>query len=111
MWGSKRSSGDTRLHVAAFGRRGKVQNKRRVWENGVYWYTQYPQSNGFSADSRLSLNSADTQNINGANRLSWHLHRGRNVGGYRSGSTKGLNGNKKWKECRWLPFWKDKGLE
>ena len=36
LWGSKRSSGDTRLAVAAIGRRKAIENKKRVWENGVY---------------------------------------------------------------------------
>jgi len=98
MWGSKRSSGSTRLEVAAFGRRKEILNKKFVSENGVFWYTQYPKSAGFSADRRISLNSADTQGINGQNRLSWHLHRGNGVGGYRSGRTTGLNGNRNWRK-------------
>jgi len=96
MWGAKRSSGTRVLSVAAFGRRSKIKNSRFILENGVYWYTINGKSNGFSADRRLSLNSADTQGVNGAKRLSWHL--GQRYGGYRSGRTTGLNRNRRWRK-------------
>merc|ERR1719197_2107930 len=102
LWGSNRSSGDTRLDVAAFGRRKVIENKKRVWENGVYWYTQTLKSgsgsNGFSPNGQLSLNSADTQGSSGEKRLSWHLHTNFKVGGYRSGKTTGLNSNSQWRK-------------
>jgi len=102
MWGSKRSSGSTTLELAAFGRRKKIENKKRVWENGVYWYTDYrghgSGSCGFSANGKVSLNSADTENSKGHLRLSWHLHKRGHVGGYRSGNTKGLNYDKNWRK-------------
>ena len=57
MWGSKRNSGSNRLDLAAFGRRKVIENKKRVWENGVYWYTQTLKSGsgscGFSANDNL----------------------------------------------------------
>merc|ERR1740130_2514804 len=99
MWASKRSSGTTTLAVAAFGRRTAIKNKRRVWENGVYWYTRKSKrgSNGFAPNGRVSLNSADTENSDGSKRLSWHLGYKR-VGGYRSGNSKGLNSNGNWRK-------------
>merc|ERR1719502_2196611 len=104
MWGSKRNSGSTKLDVAAFGRRKVIENKKRVWENGVYWYTQTLKSgsgsNGFSATGQLSLNSADTMNdkSSGPKRLSWHLHTNFKVGGYRSGRKTGLNNDGTWRK-------------
>jgi len=101
MWGSKRSSGTITLSVAAFGRRTAIKNKRRVWENGVYWYTNIngnSGSSGFAPNGRVSLNSADTDNSDGSKRLSWHVYKGRKVGGYRSGNTKGLNSNGNWRK-------------
>jgi hypothetical protein len=100
LWGSKRNMGSTKLDLAAFGRRKKIENQKRVWENGVYWYTQTLKngngSNGFSDTGSVSLNSAD---ISGGNkRLSWHLHTDMKVGGYRSGKTKGLNGDGTWRK-------------
>jgi len=98
MWGSKRNSGMTQLALAAFGRRTKIAGAKRVFENGVYWYTEYGKSNGFSKVKSISLNSADTQNLQSEFRLSWHLHKGGRVGGYRSGRTKGLNGDNRWRK-------------
>jgi len=102
LWGSKTSAGSTRLKLAAFGRRNAIKNKNRVWENGVYWYTwtngRGSGSCGFSPNQSLSLNSADTNNSQRNLRLSWHLHTNMKVGGYRSGSTTGLNGNRYWRK-------------
>jgi len=98
MWGSKRSSGSTVLELAAFGRRKSIENKKRVFENGVYWYTDYGKSVGFSPISKVSLNSADTNNEKSELRLSWHLHKRGHVGGYRSGKTKGLNSDRNWRK-------------
>jgi hypothetical protein len=103
LWGSKRNSGSTKLSVAAFGRRKVIENKKRVWENGVYWYTQTLKngngSNGFSANDKLALNSADVMNNpDGQKRLSWHLHTNMKVGGYRSGRTTGLNRDGTWRK-------------
>jgi len=115
MWGSKRNSGMTTLALAAFGRRKTIEGKRRVFENGVNWYTEYGKSNGFTKHKSVSLNSADTQNLQSEFRLSWHLHKRGRVGGYRSGRTKGLNGDSRWRKvvmygpckmaaarCQWL---------
>jgi len=114
MVGSKRSSGDTVLAVAAFGNRKRINNakykkngnsnEKRVWENGVYWYVSTWGSSGsvgFSPNDKLSLNSADTNNQVGSKRLSWHLHIRNGVsqyGGYRSGTTTGLNSNNRWRK-------------
>jgi len=101
MWGSKRSSGYTKLSVAAFAKRKSIENKKRVWENGVYWYTDPKRgagSVGFSANKKVSLNSADTEGSQGKYRLSWHLHARGRVGGYRSGMSTGLNGDRKWRK-------------
>jgi len=100
LWGSKSNNGHDKFHVAAIGRRNKIINQKGpVLENGMYWYTRYPQSNGFGATSQLQLNSADMSDSGGANkRLSWHLHRGRNVGGWRSGATKWLNSNNQYRK-------------
>lgn len=96
MWGSKRSAGDTRLALAAIGRRDKIEGKEKVKENGVYWYTVKDKSNGFSEDSYIALKPGDTGGKKADLRLSWHLKKGR--GGYRSGKTVGLNGNKRWRK-------------
>jgi len=106
MWGSMRSGGDTKLHLAAFGKRKAIENKKRVWENGVYWYTgdrfkngkPHHTSNGFADQKKVSLSSADT--MSGAKRLSWHLAYAVNAGwgGYRSGNKKGLNMDKTWRK-------------
>jgi len=103
MWGSKRNAGDTKLSVAAFGRRKAIENKNRVWENGVYWYTQTKKNGsgscGFSANEKLALNSADVMSNNDpTKRLSWHLHTNFKVGGYRSGKTMGLNRDPRWRK-------------
>jgi len=102
LWGSKNSGGSNILKLAAFGRRTVIQNKKRVWENGVYWYTQTLRNGngscGFSPNGSLSLNSADVQNSQSQLRLSWHLHTNFKVGGYRSGRTTGLNGNRYWRK-------------
>jgi len=104
MWGSKKSAGSTHLAVAAFGRRKVIENKKAVWENGVYWYTQpdtYRKgagSVGFSANDKIRLSSADTENSKGAYRLSWHLHAKGHVGGYRSGTKTGLNSDNTWRK-------------
>jgi len=103
LWGSKKASGSTTLTLAAFGRRKKIENKKRVWENGVYWYTQTLKngngSNGFAANEKLALNSADIMNTDRPDlRLSWHLHTNFKVGGYRSGKKTGLNGDGNWRK-------------
>jgi len=105
MWASKRSAGDTKLAVAAFGRRNVIKNKKRVWENGVYFYTggyrgksgEDGGSVGFSPNGQISQSSADTNNSDATKRLSWHLHKFK-VGGYRSGRTTGLNSDKNWRK-------------
>ena len=101
MWGSKRSSGDTKLSVAAFAKRKSIENKKRVWSNGVYWYTDPKRgagSVGFSANKKVRLSSADVEGSQGKYRLSWHLHARGRVGGYRSGMSTGLNGDRKWRK-------------
>merc|ERR1719326_1813634 len=98
VWASKRSMGDTKFDLAGFGRRTKIHNKNNVKENGLTWYTVHGKSNGFSKNPSLSLNSADVASSDGDCRLSWHLHRGHGVGGYRSGKTTGLNSNQKWRK-------------
>jgi len=99
LWGSKVNNRATKFHVAAMGRRSAIVGKKGVMENGVYWYTRYPQSNGFAPNSKLSLGSADTSDNGGGQfRMSWHLHRGSNVGGWRSGNTKWLNSNTNWRK-------------
>merc|ERR1719345_44767 len=105
MWGSKRSAGDTRLSVAAFGRRNVIKNKKRVWENGVYFYTggyngksgEDGGSVGFAPNDKIRQYSADVENSDATKRLSWHLHKFK-VGGYRSGRTAGLNSDKNWRK-------------
>jgi len=99
MWGSKRSSGDTKISLGAFGRRKAIENQKLVQENGVYWYTVYGKSCGFSKSKSMQLNSADVMNSPDSQfRLSWHLHKRGKVGGYRSGTKKGLNGDRTWRK-------------
>ena len=103
LWGSKQNSGSAKFHTVAMGKRSRIHNAgsngKPLSENGAWWYTKYPQSNGFAPNSKISLNSADTNDSGDKHkRLSWHLHRGSNVGGWRSGNTKWLNGNSAWRK-------------
>ena len=72
--------------------------------NGTYWYfvpTRNPSVSanggaiGFANTSTVSLNTADTSNLDSPDRLSWHVNSTSQVagfnGGYRLGSITGLN--------------------
>lgn len=102
LWGTKTSYASSTLSLAAIGTGSKLRqlyprgNKQSVTDNGMYWYSVPGKSNGFNIDSNVRLNSADVENANCEARLSWHL--GQNVGGYRSGCTKSLNGNPTWRK-------------
>ncbi|MDR3540757.1 MAG: hypothetical protein P4L69_07265 [Desulfosporosinus sp.] len=86
------------IKLAAFGTIGKVfvhtnstTNTRNIGE--VFWYFYPGNSFGFSNESNVFLNCADT--TEGNKRLSWHL---KGTGGYRVGDTIKLNDNKEWKK-------------
>jgi hypothetical protein len=101
LWGSKETAGSANLKLAAMGKRTKLEQLKthpyRISENNVYWYAEDRKSNGFSENDVVQLNSADVSNHDGCDfRLSWHL--GQPSGGYRSGCTKGLNGNPTWRK-------------
>jgi len=55
------------------------------------------RSFGFAGNSNIDLNTADTASNNETYRLSWHSSI--NVGGWRSGTTMGLNRNTQWKKA------------
>jgi hypothetical protein len=57
--------------------------------NGVFWYLTSSKSFGFADSATIVQSTADTQA--GTMRLSWHLDQ--MDGGYRVGSTVGLNSN------------------
>jgi len=63
-------------------------------QNGRGW------SFGFAGNSNIDLFTADTANNNETYRLSWHNQQGQsNCGGWRSGTTRGLNSNTQWKKA------------
>ena len=65
--------------------------------NGVSWYYNGSYSWGFAGlGDGLSRSSCDTANVNPQNRLCWHTGNNQINGGYRCGSTSGLNGDQTW---------------
>jgi len=80
--------------------RCSTQNHR-----GFYVYNCVQNNRGYSicfaGNSNIALNSDDTASNNETYRLSWHNYQGYpgSVGGWRSGTTKGLNSNTQWKKA------------
>jgi cysteine-rich repeat protein len=65
--------------------------------NGVSWYYSSSYSWGFAkGGDPVSRNSCDTQNVNPSDRMCWHTGSGNINGGWRCGSTTGLNSNSTW---------------
>merc|ERR1712176_1543440 len=64
--------------------------------NGVFWYTEHHQANGFACDSKITLAHADNQNTCCESRLSWHLDSP--YGGYRAGCSKDLFEDNEWQK-------------
>jgi hypothetical protein len=65
--------------------------------NGVGWYYSGSYSWGFAKEGDpIQRSSCDTQNVNPTLRLCWHTGGGTINGGWRCGSTTGLNGNNSW---------------
>ena len=60
----------------------------------VYWYNWYEMSFGFAPNSRIALDSADTEEPLSDDRLSWHMQAVN--GGWRAGSHTGLNRDDDW---------------
>ena len=60
--------------------------------NGSYWYHTPLASRGFSPDQTISQNSCDTDDLNGAYRLCWHINNGWASSGYRAGGDE-IDGN------------------
>jgi hypothetical protein len=89
------------LALATIGRRPEIlklkESPFNLMENNMYWYMESSRSNGFAPNAEVSLWTADTSDHGGGEgRLSWHL--GQNVGGWRSGMTKSLNGDQTWRK-------------
>jgi hypothetical protein len=65
--------------------------------NGVGWYFNTDHSWGFAGmGDPLSLGSCDTNDVNSQFRLCWHTANDVMFGGYRCGSTTGLNNDSGW---------------
>merc|ERR1719191_1316986 len=101
LWGAKQSSGSGYFKLAGMGKRTRLLALKNwpyaTTENGFYWYMKPTQSAGLAAHmSGVALNSADILNNQCERRLSWHM--GQNVGGYRAGCTKSLNGDGTWRK-------------
>jgi cysteine-rich repeat protein len=97
--------------VLAMGDRADVlfdvgnQNAGKHEANGVAWYYSNSYSMGFAqAGDSVSRNSCDTANVNPAMRLCWHTGNDAITGGYRCGSTTGLNGNAGWERLIYQAF-------
>ena len=97
--GARRNS-DPQLTLAAAGPKEVLQQQTAV--NGtirfgdVYWYLTASKSFGFSPNNRVFLNSGDMEESTPELRLSWHVDQ--NVGGYRIGTLKELNGDSAWRK-------------
>ena len=91
--GAQNPSG--RLVIGGVGKREEVIRQtsgNQVKEHfGLYWFHSYGRSFGFSKNSQVNLNSADTASSEAECRLSWHSDQ--SIGGYRAGARNvGLNG-------------------
>ena len=72
--------------------------------NGVGWYFSDTASWGFvSANDSVTRTSCDTASTNPTFRLCWHT--GFTFGGYRCGSTTGLNSDTTWERSVWQANW------
>jgi hypothetical protein len=95
-----RPTGGSLLTVAAIGPKIVLQNQtdtnKPVQYGHVYWYATPNQSFGFSPNSNITQNSADTQDSLAGHRLSWHLDKA--DGGYRVGSIRELNNSDSWRK-------------
>lgn len=60
----------------------------------VYWYSTNGKSFGFAPTSTIRQTSADTQDLDDSQRLSWLLDQ--NIGGYRAGVTRSLTNDALW---------------
>lgn len=60
----------------------------------VYWYSTNGKSFGFAPTSSIRQTSADTQDLDSPQRLSWLLDQ--NIGGYRAGVTRSLTNDALW---------------
>ena len=70
--------------------------------NGVGWYFNDDWSWGFvSGGDEVDRNSCDTETANETARLCWHTGAGGGGGGYRCGSTIGLNSATTWERAIW----------
>ena len=66
--------------------------------NGTAWYFNTSQSWGFAKEGdAVFKNSCDTQGTNADQRLCWHTSAGNIAGGWRCGSTTGLNSSAAWR--------------
>ena len=99
-----RPTGSGTLTVAAYANRNEVflntgdSNNVVHTANGVDWYLSGNYSMGFApVGEGVSRTSADTKNSHNGDRLSWHTH-DYGAGGYRCGSTNGLNGSNAWEK-------------
>ena len=94
--------GRTSLTVAAMGNRndvlyncGSSSNCTHI-ANGVGWYYSNSYSWGFaSGGNTVTRNTCDDESTNATYRLCWHTS---NNGGYRCGSTTGLNSDTSWEK-------------
>lgn len=72
--------------------------------NGTYWYLNPNQSMGFAPTGTIQQSSADTSNLSDPLRMSWHTGwcgAGQICGGWRVGTTNGLNNNNGYTRAIW----------
>ncbi|CAF1094151.1 unnamed protein product [Brachionus calyciflorus] len=73
-----------------------TEQNKPVLVGEAYWYMTSPLSFGFSPNSTIYQNSADTFNSSDQFRLSWHF--GQSAGGWRLGNLIDLNSNRNYKK-------------
>jgi len=95
LWGASKENPPVTLAIAAFGNRKKVENDVPLWDNEVYWYTEYGSSAGFSATGDVVTEPGDTGLYDCRGRLSWLLN---GQGGYRAGCTDELDNSNQWRK-------------
>lgn len=96
--------GESKLAIAACGPKAVVlkrtENHATHQAGGVFWYFNVNRAFGFSSLPSVNLNLCDTCNVNGEDRLSWHVYEmegGQSqAGGFRAGMETGLTDSTSW---------------
>jgi len=98
-----RQVGQQNFTLVAMGNRADVlfdvgnQPAGKHEANGVAWYYSSTWSWGFArAGDTVNRNSCDVDNVNAQHRMCWHTSGDSITGGYRCGSTTGLNSSAAW---------------